>query len=70
MTYTIRPINTGFTNIEKELYCYHHSTKIKFKETGDIAVPCFVFLIEGGGKKIMVDTSTAPTERAHKYHHA
>ena len=70
MSYTIRPINTGFTNIEKELYCYHHSTKIKFKETGDIAVPCFVFLIEGGGKKIMVDTSTAPTERAHKYHHA
>ena len=70
MKYTIRPINTGFTKVKKEEYCYHHSVKKFFDNpVGDIDLPCFVFLVEGGGKKIMVDTSTAPTERAHKYHH-
>lgn len=63
----IHPILTGYTVVDSGLYCFHHSTK---KGGGEITLPCFVFLIEDGSDLIMVDTCTANTERAHKYHHA
>ena len=34
-----------------------------------VALPVFIFLIEGGKELVLVDTGMAWTERADKYHH-
>ena len=68
---SIRPINTGFvTTIPKE-YLYHHSvTKyLNHIENKRIEMPVFTFLIEGGAKKVLVDTGMSWSERANTYHH-
>ena len=67
--YTIRPLNTGYTNIDKKTYLYHHSTHPYREVEGKVDVPCFAFLVEGGKELVLVDTGTADTERATKYHH-
>jgi glyoxylase-like metal-dependent hydrolase (beta-lactamase superfamily II) len=67
--YTIRPIITGFTHTSKGTYLYHHSVHKYFDCDGYLDLPVTVFLIEGNGKKILVDTGMSDTERAGKYHH-
>jgi len=32
--------------------------------------PVFAFLVEGGGRKILVDTGMSDTQRSVRYHHA
>jgi glyoxylase-like metal-dependent hydrolase (beta-lactamase superfamily II) len=62
--YTIRQINTGWQFLDKSQY----ST---FREGYGVIVkhPVFVFLIEGNGRKILVDTGMSDTEHSKKYHH-
>ena len=62
--YSIRPINTGFQVLDKGLYATFRDgigTKIEH--------PVFAFLIEGAGKRILVDTGMSSTYRSQKYHH-
>lgn len=64
MNYTIRPLNTGHQYLDKGDYATFrngHGTILD--------LPVFAFLIEGGGKKYLVDTGMADTERSVKYHH-
>lgn len=69
--YTIRPINTGFIPTYPKQYHFHHSIVKYYPQVGDEKVPspCFTFLIEGEGRRILVDTGMSDTERANKYHH-
>jgi len=71
MSLTIRPINTGFVTTIPKQYLYHHSTVSCLPHIPDqrIEMPCFTYLVEGGGKLLLVDTGMAWTERATKYHH-
>lgn len=71
MEYTIRPINTGYVTILPKQYLYHHSAVPFIPGISDdkADMPCFCYLVEGDGKKILVDTGMADTERANKYHH-
>lgn len=64
MNYTIRLLNTGHQYLDKGDYA-------TFRNGHGIVLdmPVFVFLIEGGGKKYLVDTGMADTERSVKYHH-
>ncbi len=68
-TYTIRPINTGFATTSRAKYIIHHSAHKFYDVEGDQDLPVVVFLVEGNGMKIMVDTGMSDTEIAHKYHH-
>lgn len=64
MNYTIRLLNTGHQYLDKGDYATFrngHGTVLD--------MPVFAFLIEGGGKKYLVDTGMADTERSVKYHH-
>lgn len=67
--YTIKPINTGFATTSRSNYIFHHSTHKYYDVKGDQDLPVLVFLIEGNGLKILVDTGMSSTEIAHKYHH-
>ncbi|WP_367277240.1 N-acyl homoserine lactonase family protein, partial [Oceanispirochaeta sp.] len=67
--YTIKPINTGFATTSRSTYIFHHSTHKFYDVTGEQDLPVVVFLIEGNGHKILVDTGMSNTEIAHKYHH-
>ena len=60
--YTITPINTGFTNTSKGQYLYHHSIHKFYDVEGFVKLPVTVFLVQGGGKKIMIDTGMSDTE--------
>lgn len=68
---TVRPINTGFVTMIPKQYLYHHSTVAFYPEASDQEeeYPVFTYLVEGGGKLLLVDTGMAYTERADKYHH-
>jgi len=68
-TYTITPINTGFTNTSKAQYLYHHSVHKFYDVEGSVNLPVTVFLVQGDGKKIMIDTGMSDTVIAGKYHH-
>ena len=68
-TYTITPMNTGFTNTSKSQYLYHHSVHKFYDVEGSLKLPVTVFLVEGNGKKIMIDLGMSNTEIAGKYHH-
>lgn len=68
-TYTITPINTGFTNTSKATYLYHHSVHKFYDVEGFVKLPVTVFLVEGNGRKILIDTGMSNTEIAGKYHH-
>ena len=69
--WTVRPINTGFIPTYPKQYHYHHSVHPYIKNISDEKepLPDFFFLLEGNGKKILVDTGMAWTERANKFHH-
>ncbi len=63
--YTIRLINTGFQELDKAQYATFR------KGAGQtIEHPVFAFLLEGGGRKILVDTGMSDTQRSVRYHHA
>jgi N-acyl homoserine lactone hydrolase len=68
-TYTIRPIVTGYTHTHKGTYVYHHTTHKYYDAEGYVELPVTCFLVEGSGKKILIDTGMSSTEIAHKYHH-
>lgn len=68
-TYTIRPINTGFATTSRSTYIFHHSTHKYYDVSGSQDLPVIVFLVEGNGHKILVDTGMSSTEIAHRYHH-
>lgn len=64
MNYTIRPLNTGYQYLDKGDYATFrngHGTILH--------LPVFAFLLEGGGKKYLVDTGMADTRRSVEYHH-
>ena len=62
--YTIRPICTGYQFLDKAQYATFR------RGDGEIIQhPVFAFLIEGDGRKILVDTGMSDTERSVKYHH-
>lgn len=62
---TIRLINTGFQELDKAQYATFR------KGAGQtIEHPVFAFLVEGGGRKILVDTGMSDTRRSVTYHHA
>ncbi|MBO5503353.1 MAG: N-acyl homoserine lactonase family protein [Lachnospiraceae bacterium] len=70
--YTIRCINTGKVTTSRSNYLYHNSTHkfyIKKGEDDTAILPVACFLVEGGGRKIMVDLGMSSTEIADKYHH-
>jgi glyoxylase-like metal-dependent hydrolase (beta-lactamase superfamily II) len=63
-TYTIRQLQTGWQYLDKGLYGTYG------KGYGEIIHhPVFAFLLEGGGRKILVDTGMSDTEHSVKYHH-
>ncbi len=64
MEYTIRQFQTGWQFLDKGNYA-------TFREGYGTIIdhPVFAFLIEGGGKKILVDTGMSNTEHSQKYHH-
>jgi len=63
--YTIRLINTGFQELDKAQYATFR------KGAGQIIEhPVFAFLIEGDGRKILVDTGMSDTKRSVMYHHS
>ena len=63
-SYTIRPLNTGHQYLDKSQYTTFR------RHVGEmIDLPVFAFLIEGGGRKVLVDTGMADTERSKQYHH-
>lgn len=68
---TIRPLNTGFVTMIPKQYLYHHSVQKYYPMASDKEeeYPVFAYLIEGGDKKILVDTGMAWTERASTWHH-
>ncbi len=64
VNYTIRQIQTGWQFLDKAQYGTFregYGTIIKH--------PVFVYLIEGNGRKILVDTGMSDTEHSQKYHH-
>ena len=64
INYVIRPILTGFQVLDKGQYATYR------RDQGIISeYPVFAFLIEGGGRKILVDTGMSDTEQSVKYHH-
>ena len=58
---TVRPINTGFVTMIPKQYLYHHSTVAFYPEASDQEeeYPVFTYLVEGGGKLLLVDTGMA-----------
>lgn len=77
-TYTIRPMNTGFIgggggkNAAVNFYDYHFSL-YKIMEQRPFPPKkkggCVFFLLEGEGRKILVDTGMWDADRANTYHH-
>ena len=63
--YTIRLINTGFQELDQAQYATFR------KGAGQIIThPVFAFLIEGDGRKLLVDTGMSDTQQSVTYHHA
>lgn len=67
--YTIKPIITGYTNTSIGNYLYHHSIHKFYEVEGFTELPVTVFLVQGNGHNILIDTGMSDTERAGKYHH-
>ena len=62
--YRIRQLLTGWQFLDKGLYGTYG------KGYGEIVNhPVFAFLLEGGGRRILVDTGMSDTEHSVKYHH-
>lgn len=68
-TYTIKPLITGYTNTSKGNYLYHHSTHAFYDVEGFTELPVTIFLVQGNGHNILIDTGMSNTEIAGKYHH-
>lgn len=69
MNYTIKAINTGFTQTSKSKYLYHHSVHKFYDVEGFAFLPVVVLLVQGNGHNILIDTGMSNTEIADKYHH-
>ncbi len=67
--YTIKPIITGYTHTSKGNYLYHHTTHKFYDVEGFAELPVTVFLVQGNGHNILIDTGMSNTEIAGKYHH-
>lgn len=67
--YTIKPMITGFTKTSKGNYLYHHSTHAFYDVEGYAELPVTIFLVQGNGHNILIDTGMSNTEIAGKYHH-
>ncbi|MCI8504732.1 MAG: N-acyl homoserine lactonase family protein [Lachnospiraceae bacterium] len=70
--YTITPINTGLVTASRSNYLYHNTTHKHYLKPGEddvIKLPVACFLVQGDGKKIMIDTGMSSTAIADKYHH-
>lgn len=67
--YTITPIITGYTHTNKATYLYHHSIHKYYDTEGFVDLPVTIFLVQGNGRKILIDTGMSDTDRAGKYHH-
>jgi N-acyl homoserine lactone hydrolase len=63
MTFTIRPINTGFIQVDTGIHITAGRNVGK-----KVLIPSTTWLIEGGKDLILVDTGMAPTERADWHH--
>ena len=64
INYTIRQAQTGWQYLDKGLYGTYG------KGYGEIIEPpVFCWLLEGGGRKSLVDTGMSDTEHSVKYHH-
>ena len=63
--YTIRALNTGYQLLDKAQYA-------TFRQGAGTIIehPVFCFLIEGHGRKVLVDTGLSETEQSVKYHHS
>lgn len=64
VTYTIKPILTGYQYLDKAEYATFRTGYGNILE-----MPVFAFLIEGDGKKLLVDTGMGSTEHSKRYHH-
>ncbi len=64
MYYTIRLLQTGYQYLDKGNYA-------TFRKGNGIVLemPVFAFLLDGGGRKILVDTGMSDTEHSVRYHH-
>ncbi len=64
-SYTIRALNTGYQNLDKAQYA-------TFRQGAGTIIehPVFCFLIEGDGRKILVDTGMSDTEQSVRFHHS
>jgi glyoxylase-like metal-dependent hydrolase (beta-lactamase superfamily II) len=67
--YTIRPLCTGYIHTSLGNCIYHESVH-KYYEgmEGHLDTPIVVFLLEGGGHKVLVDTGMSSTEIANRLH--
>lgn len=64
MHYTIHLLQTGYQYLDKGNYATFR------KGNGTILeMPVFAFLLEGGGRKILVDTGMSDTAHSVRYHH-
>jgi glyoxylase-like metal-dependent hydrolase (beta-lactamase superfamily II) len=62
--YTIKPLLTGYQTLDRGLYAtYGHG----FGQV--VELPVFAFLLEGGGRRILVDTGMSDTEQSVRFHH-
>ena len=61
--YKITPINVGTLTVNKAQQVWGQGFATK------IDIPVLMFLIEGGGKRIMMDTGCSTPESAAKYHY-
>lgn len=66
--YTIRPICTGYVYTSKANCNYHESVHKYYDVDGFIDAPVVVFLVEGNGHRILVDTGMSTTETANTLH--
>ena len=71
MGITITPINTGLCTSSPKTYHYHPSTHSHYTHIAneDKQLPVFIYLLDTGSEKILVDTGMAWSDRANEYHH-
>ncbi|MEW6579854.1 MAG: N-acyl homoserine lactonase family protein [Chloroflexota bacterium] len=62
--YTIHPLLTGYQILDKAAYATYGVGVGQL-----IEVPVFAFLLQGGGRKILVDTGMSDTKRSVDFHH-
>lgn len=61
--YTITPVTVGTLSVDKSQQIWGQAFGVKLN------IPVLMFYVEGGGKRIMVDTGCSDPESAAKYHY-